>query len=269
MTAAAATASTRPRRPRRSLAGPIGIVAFLAITWWASSKEFGIDFNFGEIIGGFSRGAGTLAEFWPPELSFFPETLRPMLETFQMAVIASAIGCSLALPIAFLASRVTTPNLATYVADRVVMNVIRSLPDVLFALIFVLVLGIGPLPGILALTIFNIGVVVKLMSETIDGVDRGPMEAAQATGANRVQTTLSSVLPQVLPNYVAYSLYVFELNIRASAVLGLVGAGGIGRVLEAQRKFFQYDRVMVVLLELFVLVVIIEAISIRLRRRLV
>ena len=107
------------------------------------------------------------------------------------------------------------------------------------------------------------------MSETIDGVDRGPMEAAQATGANRVQTTLSSVLPQVLPNYVAYSLYVFELNIRASAVLGLVGAGGIGRILEAQRKFFQYDRVMVVLLELFVLVVIIEAISIRLRRRLV
>ena len=110
MTAAAPTASARPRPPRRSLAVPIGLVAFLAITWWAASKEFGIDFNVGEIIGGFSRGAGTLAEFWPPELPFFPETLRPMLETFQMAVIASAIGCSLALPIAFLASRVTTPN---------------------------------------------------------------------------------------------------------------------------------------------------------------
>ena len=269
MTAAAPTAIGRPSKPRPSLAIPVGIVAFGAITWWAASKEFGIDFSFGEIVSGFSRGAGTLLEFWPPEMAFLPETVRPMVETFQMAVIASAIGCSLALPIAFLASRVTTPNLVTYVADRIVMNVIRSLPDVLFALIFVIVLGIGPLPGILALTIFNIGVVVKLMSETIDGVDRGPMEAAQATGANRVQSTVTSVLPQVLPNYVAYSLYVFELNIRASAVLGLVGAGGIGRVLEAQRKFFQYDRVMVVLLELFVLVVIIETISVRLRRRLV
>jgi phosphonate transport system permease protein len=129
--------------------------------------------------------------------------------------------------------------------------------------------GIGPLPGIAALVFFNLGIVAKLLSETVDSVDVGPIEAARAGGAGRVQTVRWAVLPQVLPNYVAYSLYTFELNIRASTVIGIVGAGGIGNLLFTQYRFFNWSNVSVIVVELFALVVLIEFISIGLRRRLV
>jgi phosphonate transport system permease protein len=152
---------------------------------------------------------------------------------------------------------------------RSVLNVVRAIPDILYALIFVAAVGVGPLPGILALILFNVGIVAKLLSETVDGVDTGPIEAARASGANQIQTVRWAVLPQVLPNYVAYSLYTFELNIRASTVLGIVGAGGIGRELFAQYKLFNWSNVAVTIVELFVLVLLIETVSIALRRRLV
>ena len=259
----------RPPKPRPSLVAPAALVGFLVITWWAASDDFGIDFDIGELLGNLTRGANILAEFYPPNWAYLPRMVDPMVETFAMAVIASAIGCALALPFSFMASRVTTPNLATYLADRGVLNVVRALPDLLYALIFVAALGIGPLPGILALILFNIGVVAKLLSETVDGVDPGPIEATRAAGGNRIQTVRWAVLPQVLPNYVAYSLYVFELNVRASAVLGLVGAGGIGVAINTERQFFRYPNLSVILIVIFVAVFLIELFSIWLRRRLV
>lgn len=269
MTAATVRRDARPSRPPRSFVGPLALLLFIAVTWWAASKEYGIDLDVGELLGNLTRGADILAEFWPPDLSLLPRTVAPILETVQMASIAALIGCGIALPVAFLASRITTPNLAAYAVDRAVLSVVRALPDVLYALIFVAALGIGPLPGILALILFNIAVVAKLLSETVDGVDPGPIEAARATGGNRLQTVRWAVLPQVLPNYVAYALYAFELNIRASAIIGIVGAGGIGNLINETRRFFQYDKLMVVVIEIFVLVIIVEWISIWLRRRLV
>ncbi len=109
----------------------------------------------------------------------------------------------------------------------------------------------------------------KLFSETIDAVDTGPLEAARSTGSAHFPAVRASVLPQVLPNYVAYALYIFEINIRASVVIGLAGAGGIGRVLEAQRSFFRFDRVLAIVILIFVIVFIVEQISVALRRRLV
>lgn len=269
MTAATAPSSARPSRPPRSFVGPLAFLVFAAITWWAASEDFGLNFDIPRLLTNLTRGAGILAEFWPPDFSVLPRTVQPLLETVQMAIIASVIGCAVALPVAFLASRVTSPNLAAYILDRSVLSVVRALPDVLYALIFVAALSIGPLPGILALILFNIAVVAKLLSETVDGIDQGPIEAARATGANRLLTVRWAVLPQVLPNYVAYSLYAFELNIRASAVLGIVGAGGIGNLINETRRFFQYDKLMVVVIEIFILVIIVEWISIWLRRRLV
>jgi phosphonate transport system permease protein len=257
---------SRPARPARSVAVPIAFLVFAAVTVWAG---IAINFNPVEIIegiGGADRIVGALVQ---PNWSFLSTTAQPMLETFQMAVIATAIGCAVALPLAFLASRVTSPNRFVYSLDRSVLNVIRAIPDILYALVFVSAVSIGPLAGILALILFNIGVVAKLLSETVDGVDTGPIEAARAAGAGRMQTVATSVLPQVMPNYVAYSLYTFELNIRASTVIGIVGAGGIGNVLNTQLKFFNYSNVSVVIIELFVFVLVIEFISIALRRRLV
>jgi phosphonate transport system permease protein len=164
---------------------------------------------------------------------------------------------------------VTTPNRPTFFIGRSILSVVRAIPDILYALIFVASTGIGTLAGIAALVFFNIGVVAKLVSETVDAIDPGPMEAALAGGANGTQTVRWSVLPQVLPNYVAYSLYTFELNIRASTVIGIVGAGGIGNLLFRQYGFFNWSNVSVIIIELFVMVIVIEFISISLRRRLV
>ena len=270
MTAAQGTrGSARPAKPPRSWATPIGLLAFLVITWLALSEEFGIGLDIPKLIEDAPRGMEICVEFLEPDWGFVPQTLGPMLETIQMSIIAAFVGCAVALPIAFMASRVTSPNLAVYLADRGILSVVRAIPDLLYALSFVAAVSIGPLAGILALVFFNIGVVAKLLSETVDGVDTGPVEATRAAGATGMQTTRWAVLPQVLPNYVAYSLYTFELNIRASTVIGIVGAGGIGTLLNTQRRFFQYDNLAVIIVELFVLVFVIEMISIWLRRRLV
>jgi phosphonate transport system permease protein len=266
---AAAGPSRRPAKPRASLTVPVGIVAFVVITWASVSEQFGIGLDLGDLAGSVTRGAGIIGELLNPNWAFLPRTLEPLRETFQMAVVASAIGCAVALPVSFLVSRVTAPNLPTLVLGRSVLSVIRAIPDILYALVFVASVGVGPLAGIAALIFFNLGVVAKLLSETVDGVDPGPIEAARAAGANRTQAVRWSVLPQVLPNYVAYSLYTFELNIRASTVIGVVGAGGLGNLLFTQYRFFNWSNVSVIVIELFVLVVVIELISIWLRRRLV
>lgn len=257
--------SARPAKPPRTPWLAISFLAFVAITVWV---VLGLAPDFERTIANLGQAGEIFSEFWPPQFSFFDRTIDPIIETFQMAVIASVIGCGIALPIAFLASRVSAPNAVVFWIDRSVLSVVRSIPDVLYALIFVAALSVGPLPGVLALILFSVGVVAKLLSETVDGVDRGPIEAARATGARHTQVVASGVLPQVLPNYVAYALYTFELNVRASAVVGFVGAGGIGLLLETQRRFFNYDRVALVVLELFLMVVVIEFISERLRRRL-
>jgi phosphonate transport system permease protein len=260
--------SARPVRPRRSLLGPLGIVCFLVLTAISLSDQYGIGFDLGSLIADLGRGRAIIAQLLSPNWSYLPQTIGPMIETFQIAVVSAVLGCGLALPIAFLVSRVTTPGRVTYVVVRSVLNVIRAIPDVLYALIFVAAAGVGPLPGVAALLLFNIGVMAKLLSETVDDVDRGPIEAARASGGNRVQTIRWAVYPQVLPNYVAYALYTFELNIRASTVLGIVGAGGIGRTLLAQYKLFHWSNVSVIIIELFVFVLAIEMISIAVRRRL-
>jgi phosphonate transport system permease protein len=259
----------RPARPRSSLAVPIGIVAFVAVTWASLSEQLGIGFDLGALVGSITRGGEILAELLTPNWEFLPRTVEPMLETFKMAVLASTIGCAVALPVAFLASRVTAPNLPIFMPNRALLSIVRAIPDILYALVFVAAVGIGPLPGIAALVLFNIGVVAKLLSETVDGVDPGPIEAARAGGAGRAQTVRWAVLPQVLPSYVAYSLYTFELNIRASTVIGVVGAGGIGNLLFTQYRFFNWSNVSVIVIELFVFVFLIEVVSISLRRRLV
>ena len=265
----AAGQSRRPPKPRASLAVPIGLIVFVLVTWVSVSKEFGIAVDFQRLAENFTNGAGILGELLSPNWSFLPRTIEPMIETFKMAVIASVIGCSVGLPLSFLISRITSPNALVQSLGRAFLSVVRAIPDILYALVFVAAVSVGPLAGIAALVLFNIGVISKLTSETVDGIDVGPIEAARAGGAGRTQTVRWAVLPQVLPNFVAYALYTFELNIRASTVIGVVGAGGIGYLLIGQYRFFNWSNVSVIVVQLFVLVFLIELVSIWLRRRLV
>lgn len=212
--------------------------------------------------------SGTWWQLWTWE--FGARTVGdPLIETFRIAVVSTLVGCTLALPVAFMASKITTLNTSVYLPDKAFMNLVRTIPDLFWAMIFVAAVGPRPFAGAIALSIFSLAIMAKLLSETIDGVDPGPLEAAKSTGAKHFPAIRSAVLPQVLPNYVAYALYIFEINVRASAVIGLVGAGGIGRILEAQRVFFRFDRVFAVVIAIFVIVFLIEQVSVALRRRLV
>lgn len=269
---ASTTTSRRPTKPRPSPVRYVALAAVATLTWLAASDLTG--------IGLVSRLQRTFADGIPertseifdqilsPDWTILDATLDPFLETLAMAVLGTLIGCSLALLVAFGASAITAGGRKRLAGTKSIMSVIRSVPDVMWALIFVSAVGIGTISGLLALILFNIGVVAKLLSETIDAVDTGPLEAADAAGAGVIARARSAVFPQVLPNYLAFSLYAFEINVRASAVLGLVGAGGIGELLLFFRNRFDYDRVSLVVVEIFVFVFLTELLSITLRRRL-
>ena len=144
---AAAQPTARPAKPRASPVVPIGIAVFVVITWASLSEQLGIGFDIGHLASSITNGAGIIGELLSPNWAFLPRTLDDMLETFQIAVVASAIGCLVALPVAFLASRVTSPNAPTLVAARSVLSVVRAIPDILYALIFVASTGPRPCLG--------------------------------------------------------------------------------------------------------------------------
>lgn len=258
-------ASERPARPTRG-AGPWIVAAVLiALTTWSA---IGVHVDIPSIWRNWSNAAGTIVKLFQPDYSFFPQTVDAIVQTLLMAVIATAIGSAISLPLAFLASHVTNPSRGLVVFVRFVNNVVRAVPDLLYAAIFVAVIGTGALSGIFALILFNIGIVVKLVSEAIDGLDRGPQEAALAAGGTWFAADRTAMLPAVAPSYAAQVLYTFEVNIRASTVIGLVGAGGLGVLIDNVRTFYHYHYLSLIILEILVLVLIVETVSSTLRKRL-
>lgn len=186
-----------------------------------------------------------------------------------MAVIATAVGALISLPLSFWAARSTNPNSFWRILVRGILNVIRSVPDLLYAAVLVAMVGVGALPGILALLLFNVGIIVKLVSEAIDTNDEGPLEAGRAVGATQAKINRTLALPDAWPTFANQTLYVFELNVRASSVLGLVGAGGMGLLIDAVRTFYRYDQLSLIILEILIVVVVIDVASSAIRRRLV
>lgn len=258
-------ATRRPERPPPNWSLWAGIIVVVLITVWAA-YQINVRLPSPQDL---TRGSEIIGEFLDPNWSFIFRVREAWLETLYIAVIAAFIGNGLALFISMLAGKVTSPNRGVYQVSKTLLSVIRSLPDVAYGLLFVVAVGFGALGGILALIMFNIGVNAKLTSETIDGVDLGPVEAADASGANRMQRAWAAVVPQILPSYMSYSLYVFELNIRASVVIGLVGGGGIGQVIRVQLNQFNFSNLGALIVGLFVVVFVLDRVSLMIRRRLV
>lgn len=263
----AVTGRDRPRKPPPSAATIGGLIVFLAITLWAA---IGVEFTLTPLITNITRGSDVIYQYLHPnwEILTRPAVREGFLETLYIAILASLVGCLVALVLSMLASKVSAPNSAVYQVTKFILSLVRSLPDIAYGLLFVAFVGVGALPGILALIIFNIGVIAKLTSESIDAVDRGPIEAVEAAGATRFQRGRFAVLPQVAPNYLSYCFYVFELNLRASLVLGFVGAGGIGEVIMLLVTRLDHSSVSAVVVMLFVIVFILDQVSRAVRRRL-
>ena len=219
-----------------------------------------------------ARGLPWMLDFFrrmlPPDLEVLPAALLGALRTIEIALLGTAVAAVLALPLGFLSARnVAAP--AVFYPARSILNFFRSVDTLVYALVFVAAVGLGPFPGVLAVVAYTTTSLAKLYSEAVEGIDPGPVDAITATGATRLQILRYGVLPQVLPLFLSYVLYRLETNIRAATVLGFVGAGGIGFYLQTYLRMIDYPAASTVLLVTVVMVIAVDWLSSRLRARLV
>lgn len=207
---------------------------------------------------------------WPPDLDW-GGVVKPALDASKITLYTAFLGTVLSVPpavlMAVLGARTTTTNAVVYQSARSILSFLRAVPEVVFALIFVTAVGLGPFPGVLALLFHNVGVMGKLWSEAIETVDEGPVEALRVAGASRSQIVAHAVMPAAAPQFVGLLLYRFDVNVRASLILGLVGAGGIGFLINQSIKLFQFDRMLTEILIVLVMVVVVDNVSAFLRKR--
>ena len=212
-----------------------------------------------------SKDQGSIA-YWYFNL---PKYLKLLFETFNMALLATIVGSNLALFLSFLAAKNISPNSLVFFTIRRILEFFRGVPEIIFAILFVWVLGIGPLAGIIAMTLHTTGSLGKLFSEVHENSNNKPIDALKASGGNWLSEMKFGLLPQVLPNLISYILLRFEINIRASTILGFVGAGGIGQELYLVINFNYYEEVSAIIMLIILTVVSIDLFSGYLRKNII
>lgn len=260
-----AGAGRPPRPPRRGRWLLAGIV-LVGIVW----SFAGLDISLDRLVSAPSDSWAIARQMFPPDLSgaYLDRVVPKVFESVYIAWIGTLIAAVLSLPLAFVAAENLTPRWLR-LPVRALFNAIRAVPELIVAVILLAVTGLGPWAGALAIGIHSVGTLGKLSAEAIEDVDPGPLEAIAAAGGNRLDGMRWAVLPQALPVIVALWLFRFEINVRASAVLGVIGAGGIGAELVSQLNFRQFPQVGTVLLVTVVVVVTIDTVSGAVRRRII
>lgn len=253
----------KPVLPYILLAVAAMVTISARVTEYSTSVLFErlLDFQLGPV--------GFIRRFFPINWSYWREVLDPIYETIQMSFLGSLIGSILALPVAYLSSKNIVKNKWVVNTLRTLLSILRTIPILIYALFFVYIFYLGVLPGTIAIAVFTFGIVSKMLYERIETLDMRAFYAVEASGATKVQSFVSALMPEVAPIFYSLSLYAFEINIRYAAILGYVGAGGIGFVLDNAMKNVRHnDRIIVILIFIFITVVIIENTSRMLRRRL-
>ena len=263
----------------------ISLITLLLIGITLSSKI--IDFNSSNLLNGIPRLGDYVSQIIPSletnnlflsskdkgSIAYWyfnlPKYLKLLFETFNMALLATIIGSTLALFLSFLAAKNTSPNSLVFFTIRRILEFFRGVPEIIFAILFVWVLGIGPLAGIIAMTLHTTGSLGKLFSEVHENSNNKPIDALKASGGNWLSEMKFGLLPQVLPNLISYVLLRFEINIRASTILGFVGAGGIGQELYLVINFNYYEEVSAIILLIILTVVSIDLFSSYLRKNII
>lgn len=240
------------------------IFAFLFIQGF-SSAEISLE----RLVRGVNNLSIFLGQAIPPDWSNMDVIANAMLETLYMAIVGVTIGIILSVPFALLASRNTTPHPVVRVVTRFLIATMRTIPDLIWALIFVVAVGLGPLAGILAIILDTIGFAARFFSERIEEVRPGPANALTASGAGRLSVIMGAILPETLASMSATSLYSVEKAIRSAVTLGLVGAGGIGVELSTAMRLFQYDKAFSIIIVVLVVVIAFEQLSSMIRKRVI
>ena len=252
-------------QPRRSLGWFIGWAAVALIL--AASWE-GADMRPMELLRDSGNMATYASEFFPPNFADWKMYVHEMVITLQIAVWGTALAVLTAIPLGLLASSNITPWWIHQPVRRL-LDSFRAINEMVFAMLFVVAVGLGPFAGVLALWIHTSGTLAKLFSEAVEAIDPQPVEGIRSTGASALHEIVYGVIPQVMPLWVSYTLYRFEANVRSASVVGMVGAGGIGVVLWEIIRGFQYAETAAVMLIIIVTVSLIDLASARIRKLMI
>lgn len=256
----------RPPLPKKPFnPTPVWISAWLALLWII---VFDLELSFETLLYGVQDIFEYFSRYSRPNFSDISRYVELLAQTLATALWGSALALVVAVLVAPFAARNLTSNPATYRIARELLNFMRAMPDLLLALIFVAALGLGPLPGALALGIHTAGFLGKFFAENLERVDGGVYEAVSATGASRVQIVMYAGWPSIQREALGYVLYIFDRNVRMAAVLGLVGAGGIGLALHDTLRMFNYDQSAALIIVILITILIIDYLSTWLRGKL-
>jgi phosphonate transport system permease protein len=240
----------------------LAIAALLAWSWTPVEM-----YKIGGLVTDWRNMAEFASGFLRPSLHDWPTYAQQMLETVQMALWGTALAVLFGMPFAILGAANVCPPWVVHPIRRL-MDACRAINEIVFALLFVVAVGLGPLAGILALAVHNIGIIAKLFSEAVEAIDPRPVEGIRATGASRLQEVIFGIVPQVMPLWSSFTLYRFETNVRSATVLGIVGAGGIGQSLYENIRAFQYSETATIVIIVVVTVMLIDMLSARVRKLL-
>ncbi len=242
------------------------LVIFLGIVYiWSAA---GTHLSAAELVKGVPQMADIVGRMLPPNLTILPRLVNPTIETIQISIWGTTLAIFFTIPFGLIAARNISPHPLLYNAGRFVLNAARSISEIIFALIFVAAVGLGPFPGVLALAFHSVGMLGKFLADSIENIDPGPVEALLATGANKWQVITYAIIPQVLPEFVTLCLYRWELNFRSATILGIVGAGGIGFELITSMRLFMYQDMTTILLIILVMVIGVDYVSSYIRSKI-
>lgn len=241
------------------------LIVAIAVLIYSGEKS---DLSFIELAQGSGNMVEYISRYFPPNFTDWRFYFSDILETVGMGVWGTLMAAIVAVPLSIMAAENIAPPWLVFIIRRF-MDAMRAINEVVFALIFVVAVGLGPFSGVLALFVHTTGTLGKLFSEAIEAIDPGPVEGIRATGASKLQEIVFGVVPQVIPLWTSYTLYRFEANVRSASVLGIVGAGGIGVSLYQSFRSFKYGKVSAILILLILTVTIIDTVSAKIRQKLV
>jgi phosphonate transport system permease protein len=257
------------KRNRDKVSHCIFFIVVMAMALWSVNVTIIEDTDW-ERMGSLSEVLASAGRFIGIDFSLIPNLLEPAIETFMISFLGTLIGVIICVPATWFGALNITPfKPITYPLGRFLMTISRSIHEIVWALFFVAVFGLGALPGIFAIAVRSVGFIAKMSAEAIEDIELGPLDAIRATGANRFQVLLFAILPQVLPQVIGVILFEGEINIRRSAILGLVGAGGLGLVFFRQMNTFNYHGVTTVIIAILGIIIIGEIVSHFTRKRMI
>jgi phosphonate transport system permease protein len=229
-----------------------------------------VEFNLFELINSIPIFISfIMVDFLPPNTSDLTEYIKPVIDTLFISIIATCVSSFLAMVLGFLMAHNTSPHPVCRLVVRGAVTFFRSIPFLLWASVLVVILGVGPLPGMFGLILFGTAFLARVYAESIEEIGSEALEALDSTGATYGQKIKHAVIPQFLPSFFSWTLFMFEINVRSSAILGIVGAGGVGVLIKESMDLFQYSKASTVLTIMLIMILLLEFITNRIRERLI